>query len=128
MGQTPDWEGLKAAKRQQRDSRIPAAWTLSAEITSQAHRGSTASAFDLLAQTDLLSQREQEITENYDATALLEFLATGAISSLEVTTAFCKRAAIAQQLVGPFQRFKTNIEPQGADHDLDKLPHRNFLR
>jgi len=100
MAQTPDWEALKAAKRQERDCRIPAAWKLPLEITSQAHRDNKISAFSLLAQTNILSRRELEITENYDATGLLELLATGAISSLEVTTAFCKRAAIAQQLVG----------------------------
>ncbi|KAH7379676.1 amidase signature domain-containing protein [Cadophora sp. MPI-SDFR-AT-0126] len=38
-------------------------------------------------------------TENYTAVKLLEHLASGKFTSVAVTTAFCKRAAIAQQLV-----------------------------
>ena len=63
------------------------------------HHSSDTSAFDLLNNTNLLSQREREITEKYDASTLIEMMVTGAISSVEVTTAFCKRAAAAQQLV-----------------------------
>jgi amidase len=39
------------------------------------------------------------ITESYDARRLLRQLATGQLTSVEVTEAFSKRAAIAQQLV-----------------------------
>jgi Asp-tRNA(Asn)/Glu-tRNA(Gln) amidotransferase A subunit family amidase len=46
----------------------------------------------------LLDDRELQITGLYDATDLLAKLARREFSSLEVTTAFAKRAAIAQQL------------------------------
>ncbi|KAJ4315964.1 hypothetical protein N0V84_008098 [Fusarium piperis] len=98
MNQATNWEALIAAKREDRDSRIPPEWKLPAAIMAQAHRESTASAFSLLEKTSLLLPRERELTENYDATGLLELLSTGAVTSLQVTTAFCKRAAIAQQL------------------------------
>ncbi|KAM5354435.1 hypothetical protein ACJ41O_001084 [Fusarium nematophilum] len=97
----PDWQALIREKRAARDSRIPAEWRLDSSITSQAHRDNPISAFDLLSQTNLLTKRERDITEKYDATALLALLASGALSSLEVTTAFCKRAAVAQQLINP---------------------------
>ncbi|GME34954.1 hypothetical protein M1821_007645 [Neofusicoccum parvum] len=40
----------------------------------------------------------KEITSNYDATALLEKIREGEFSAKDVTVAFCKRAAISQQL------------------------------
>ncbi|KAH7009502.1 amidase signature domain-containing protein [Ilyonectria destructans] len=98
---TPDWQELIREKRAFRESQIPAEWRLDKKVTSQAHRDNPISAFDLLHQTNLLTQQEREITGKYDATALLRKLASGTLSSLEVTTAFCKRAAIAQQLINP---------------------------
>ncbi|EEU34696.1 uncharacterized protein NECHADRAFT_94848 [Fusarium vanettenii 77-13-4] len=97
----PDWQALIQAKRAERDSRIPAEWRLDSSITSQAHRENPISAFDLLDQTNLVTKSERTITENYDATSLLAQLASGALSSFEVTLAFCKRAVIAQQLINP---------------------------
>lgn len=48
----------------------------------------------------ILTKDELDITENYDAHGLLEKLAQGTFSSVQVTTAFAKRAAIAQQVTG----------------------------
>jgi amidase len=60
------------------------------------------SVIDVPKQCGLLTEQEIDITENYDAVALIEKIATQQFSSVAVTTAFCKRAAIAQQLVGRF--------------------------
>jgi amidase len=49
----------------------------------------------------ILSGRELEITEVKDCTALLSKIHSKDWSAVEVVTAFCKRAAIAQQLVNP---------------------------
>lgn len=49
----------------------------------------------------LLTAREVDITDAEDCVALLEKIHSKEWSALEVTTAFCKRAAIAQQLVNP---------------------------
>jgi len=46
----------------------------------------------------ILSPKQVELTEQ-TATELLEKLATGALSSVEITEAFLARAAIAHQLV-----------------------------
>ncbi|KAJ4327857.1 hypothetical protein N0V84_001667 [Fusarium piperis] len=97
----PDWKALIREKRAYRDSKIPEEWRLPKKITDQVRRDNPISAFDLLDQTNLLTKREREITDDYDATHLVAQLASGALSSLEVTTAFCKRAAIAHQLINP---------------------------
>lgn len=94
-----DWQKLIEVKLADRDSRIRPEWRLDEQITNQVNHHSTVSAFDLLDQTDLLTEREREITEKHDASTLIQMMATGAISSVEVTVALCKRAAIAQQLV-----------------------------
>lgn len=50
------------------------------------------------ATSGLLSARELEITDTLDFETLLSNLANGIWSSVEVTTAFYKRAIIAHQL------------------------------
>jgi len=47
----------------------------------------------------LLSDQELDLTENYDATSLLEKLATGQVSAQALLQAYRKRATIAQQCV-----------------------------
>lgn len=53
---------------------------------------------DYPAESGLLSAEELAITEQ-TAAVLVDKLAKGELSSVQVTTAFCKRAAIAHQLV-----------------------------
>ncbi|KAF4458707.1 general amidase-C [Fusarium albosuccineum] len=96
---TVDWKSLIQAKLDDRAGRIRPAWRLEKSITDQVHPSSTTSAFELLAQTDILTKKERDITEKFSATTLISMLANRTISSVEVTTAFCKRAAVAQQLV-----------------------------
>lgn len=47
----------------------------------------------------ILTSREIDITEAKDATALLAEIHSGKYTAIEATTAFCKRAVIAHQLV-----------------------------
>jgi amidase len=96
---TEDWQALIDQKLIDRASQIPPEWKLSSDLTELVRPDSSTSAFDLLRRTALLSPRELEITGTYSAESLVKLLATRQITSLEVTTAFCKRAAIAQQLV-----------------------------
>jgi amidase len=53
----------------------------------------------VFASTGILSPREIEITTSRDATTILEKIHKRAWSAEEVTTAFCKRAAMAHQMV-----------------------------
>ena len=57
------------------------------------------SVLDVPRTCGILTEKELDITENYDATALVEKMAKGEFKSVEVVTAFCKRAAVAQQCV-----------------------------
>jgi Asp-tRNA(Asn)/Glu-tRNA(Gln) amidotransferase A subunit family amidase len=46
----------------------------------------------------ILNSKELEITEKYDATSLAQAIRSKSLTAEDVTTAFCKRAAIAQQV------------------------------
>ena len=74
---------------------IPPAWKLS---SSQLELSKHANVTVIPPKCVLLTPAQIEITEQ-TATELLAKLATGKLSSVEVTEAFCIRAAIAHQLV-----------------------------
>lgn len=95
--QVADWQELVARKRRECLEKIPREWILSGDLLLKLHPRLL--EYDLPRRCGLLSESELDVTENYTATKLLAELASGHLSSLEVTTAFCKRAAIAQQVV-----------------------------
>jgi amidase len=88
------WQDIAQAKQVERTSKIPKDWIIPEEL----YKGRT-NVIDIPDICGLLMPEELDITSNYDATVLLEKLKSGELSSEAVTTAFCKRAAIAQQLV-----------------------------
>jgi len=90
------WEELAADKRDRLAKTIPGEWKLQS-------LPDTSSAFDYLKTSGVLSPQELEITES-SATDLVAELATGKRKSVDVTVAFCKRAAYAQQLVSLHSR------------------------
>lgn len=82
---------------------IPPAWTLSStQLEISKHENVTL----IPPKCGLLTPAQIEITEQ-TATELLAKLATGKLSSVEVTKAFCIRAAIAHQLV--YNPLLTNV-------------------
>jgi amidase len=87
------WQDIAARKQAERTSRIPKEWLLPASIDT-----TKADVLDIPRQCGILTSEEVHITEDHDATALLDKLSTGKLTSEAVTRAFCKRAAIAQQL------------------------------
>lgn len=91
-----NWQDLVAHKRRECQDKIPAEWTLSGDLLAVPPR---LLDYDLPRRSGLLSDLELDITENCSAGQLLKKLASGQVSSLAVTKAFCKRAAIAQQVV-----------------------------
>ncbi|KAF5970661.1 amidase [Fusarium coicis] len=93
-----DWQQLIEKKRAARDAMIPEKWRLPTTITTKVSPDSRASAFELLNEAGLLTDREKDITENYTAVSLTAKIATGELSSYDVAAAFCKRAAIVHQL------------------------------
>ncbi|EXJ88869.1 hypothetical protein A1O3_01933 [Capronia epimyces CBS 606.96] len=102
-GKEVPWQVKVAQKQQQCRDAIPAAWLLPPSILESLvfpldKTPNRLLDLDIPRKSGLLSDREIKITEDYTVVELLAKLASGEFSSLEVTTAFAKRAAIAQQL------------------------------
>lgn len=93
------WEILVQKKQTEVAAKIPDAWRLSSEYTADISETANTNVLDVPRRCGILSPKQIEITENYDATALLEHIHSQKLSSYEVTEAFCIRAAIAQQVV-----------------------------
>ncbi|KAL3441653.1 amidase signature domain-containing protein [Aspergillus insuetus] len=91
-----EWEQKSRHKREALADKIPAEWRLPSHLIERAR--TTDNILDIPRESGILSEEELVITENYDATDLLERLTMGQLSAVKVATAFCKRAAIAQQL------------------------------
>lgn len=87
------WEKVRDAKRAEQDARIPAEWKLK-YLPSDSVRDLRPYA----KISGILSERELEITDE-DATSLVDKLANGVYSAVEVVTAYCKRAAVSHQLI-----------------------------
>jgi hypothetical protein len=95
MSQTEaPWQSIARRKQQEQANAIPQSWTL--KTRPAANRKNVLA---IPRECGILSGREIEITEKYDATALVQQLVARKLKSVDVVTAFCKRAAIAQQLV-----------------------------
>lgn len=84
------WETVRDAKQAERDARIPSAWRL-----KELPKGTN--VMDVPRTCGILTPREIEITETC-AVDLVKAMVDKKYTAEEVTTAFCKRAAIAQQL------------------------------
>ncbi|KAJ0418961.1 amidase signature domain-containing protein [Aspergillus carlsbadensis] len=108
------WEETAQANRARRDKAIPSEWQLQPGQVPE----DQLNVLEVPAECGLLTARELEITET-DADILVQKLLSREYSSHEVTLAFCKRSAIAQQLVNCLSEiiFDTALE---AAHKLDK--------
>lgn len=87
------WQELVADKRQRQEASIPKNWLIATPSVD---------VFDVRKvpeECGLLSAKELRITEIDDIDLLLKKLASGEWSSVEVTTAFYKRAIVAHQVV-----------------------------
>ncbi|KAL3467841.1 amidase signature domain-containing protein [Aspergillus heterothallicus] len=88
------WEQIARDKRASRDNVIPQEWQLQpGQVPDE-----QLNVLGVPAECGILTTREFEITET-DADILVQKLLSREYSSHEVTLAFCKRSAIAQQLV-----------------------------
>jgi amidase len=90
------WEKIAADKRSRLAASIPVEWRIRSSPT-------TDSMIEYPKNSGLLTSEELAITES-SATDLVKELAAGKLSSVAVTTAFCKRAALAHQLVSSAER------------------------
>lgn len=89
------WQEIAADKKAEQIARLPQEWLIRDANLLQ----TTAPDLRPLAEASgILSTHELDITGGqYDATALLAEIASGRLTAVEVTIAFCKRAAVAQQ-------------------------------
>ncbi|KAK7914082.1 hypothetical protein PG985_011785 [Apiospora marii] len=90
---TKDYKIIAAEKVSQRSSKIPKDWLIPTESFKDATH-----LLNIPTSCEILDEVEIEITSDYDATALIGKLQAGDFSAEQVAVAFCKRAAIAQQL------------------------------
>jgi amidase len=94
------WDKLVALKQKQIADDIPLEWRLPSTLIEKYRKPDVnLIASDVVQSAGLLSQVELQITETKSATEIARQLKAGELSSVAVTTAFSKRAAIAQQLV-----------------------------
>ncbi|KDQ63721.1 hypothetical protein JAAARDRAFT_120627 [Jaapia argillacea MUCL 33604] len=84
------WQELVEVKRQRLLQAIPRDWIIPPSPNSN--------VLDIPASCAVLSPLELEITNTSDVSVLLSNVASSKWTSLDVTRAFCKRAAIAHQL------------------------------
>lgn len=95
---TPKWLELCNYKQAERERSIPAEWRIPASRLSTEKKN----LLDVPETCGILTEDEIKITSEFNAIELLEQIKSGKLSSEAVTIAFCKRAAIAQQLVRTF--------------------------
>ncbi|KAH9987890.1 general amidase [Russula vinacea] len=86
------WQELVAEKKRRQAASIPKEWLITRPADG------VLDVTDVPTSCGLLSARELEITAVSEVGILLNKLATRDWSSVEVTTAFCKRAILAHQL------------------------------
>ena len=98
---TSTWQEIAARKRAARDALIPAVWKLPSKFLPRdppLFEYGPQNVLNVPRECGLLNSTELQITEGYTIKTLLQALSSRKVSSVDVTTAFCKRAAIAQQL------------------------------
>ena len=91
-----NWEALAKKKRESVNALIPKSWLLPSAIPSATKQRDVTGKYI----QQFLSAEEVEITET-DAVGIVEKTTSGKWKARAVAEAFCHRAALAHQLVGP---------------------------
>ena len=91
----PSWQKAALWKRQQIYSQIPKDWILAQSILDEAHQRNQLSGGFI---DSLLDDRARDIT-SLTSQELLDSMANRSMTAVQVTEAFCKRSAIAHQIV-----------------------------
>lgn len=82
---TPKWQSVAWQKKDQQFARIPSQWRL-----PQLPPPSITNYLQIPRDCGLLTKKELDITEGYDATALAKAIRERKLTCVDVTTAFCK--------------------------------------
>ena len=91
---TQDWKERARIRKLQQENEVPKEWRIKTPPNLESTR-----VLDIPRNCGLLTPRELSITETDNVELTLRNLASGKWSSVEVTTAYYKRAIIAHQLV-----------------------------
>ncbi|TFK57254.1 general amidase [Heliocybe sulcata] len=86
------WQSSVADKRKRQQESIPKEWTVPVPAND------VSNVIRFPEQSGVMSSKELQITNEVDVQELLQKLASGQWSAVEVTTAFYKRAILAQQV------------------------------
>jgi amidase len=89
------WQEIAARAQKAVHTSIPEEWKIPTDLLPKSQQ---ANVLDVPRTCGILSPMDIEITEQ-TASELLVKLSTGQLKSVDVTRAFCARAAIAHQLV-----------------------------
>ncbi|KAL2848589.1 amidase signature domain-containing protein [Aspergillus pseudoustus] len=108
-----DWKTVAAQKKNALEATIPSEWRIETLPTDD-------SVMSFPKTSGILTPDELTVTES-SATDLVRDLAAGKITSVAVTTAFCKRAALAHQLTNCFHEFFPEIALARAKYLDDYL-------
>ena len=115
---TSTWQAIAQRKRAERQSRIPKEWLLPSLPSPN-----TLDVRSIPRTCGILSSKELEITEKYDATSIAQAVSSKVLTAEEVATAFCKRAAIAQQLCNCLTEIffaEAILYAKSLDHEYDR--------
>ncbi|KAL8715570.1 MAG: hypothetical protein Q9220_000906 [cf. Caloplaca sp. 1 TL-2023] len=89
------WETIRNRKLEEQRSRIPQEWLIP---TDKLPSDDIQNVMDIPRTCGILSAREINITETHDARSLATAIRIRKYTAVEVTTAFCKRATVCNQL------------------------------
>jgi Asp-tRNA(Asn)/Glu-tRNA(Gln) amidotransferase A subunit family amidase len=95
------WQSIARRKQAYRESQVPKQWHIPSGMLPKdppSLEYGPQNVLHIPRECGILSPGEVIITEAYSVKTLLSALASGRLTALDVTTAFCKRAAVAQQL------------------------------
>lgn len=92
------WEDIAASKQSQLKSRIPKEWLLSPDLLPAPNSSQSLLSIPSKAVPSILTPKELSLTDFHDATSLAEAIRERKLTAEEVAIAYCKRAAIAQQV------------------------------
>jgi hypothetical protein len=114
------WQKLVAEKKSRQAESVPKEWLITPPTDD------VLDVTDVPAECGLLSARELEITTIGDVSVLLHKLATAEWSSVDVTTAFSKRAIVAHQVVCPFMISSANQGDSLIFHPSRQIASQRF--
>ncbi|KAK8050124.1 hypothetical protein PG994_011854 [Apiospora phragmitis] len=97
MGSHQAWQTLATEKQAAQANKIPKGWRLPSEYLA-GDETSAHGVMEIPAKCGILNAEELHITQDFNAVTLAIAVQRGTIKAKSVATAFCKRAAIAQQL------------------------------